>query len=295
MRTSTLIAAASSALLFLAPGCTSPEDDTGSDTGPTDTATGDTADPSQEDTDTAPASDFEAGQYRVSTLELMESGVGFDIDGDGEQDNKLPDILTMVNYFVADIDLSPDGFNATLADSLESGALILLLDARHTGSDLTLDLLLGAEDDVGELSVDEEQSYDEGTGEPYSRLHGAFLDQVAYEAGPDDIQIPITVYPDEPALLVPLVGGLAEGDLEAEATEGMLGGAIPVEDLVDQVVAPIIPEEGYDDRTKEEWLELIESTANDEAVSDLELEDGSRAFSAALAYTAAPAAWTATR
>jgi hypothetical protein len=268
----------------LATGC-SKGDDTADDTagGPDDTGeTGDT-------TPDEPPSDFEAGSYRVTGMELLNTGEGFDLNGDGEIDNKLPAVLTLLDMAVED-DMSRDGLNATIAAALESGEMVQLIDSAYAELTLSYDLLLGAVDEHGTVSLDQEQSYD-GDGQPFSRFTGAFLDQTAIELGPNDIQVPVAFYPDEPAIMIPVWQAIATGDLSAEATTCTIGGAIPVELLMVQVVEPLIPEDGYGDQTKEELLADIEQLLSSDSVADIELEGGLPGISAALAFTAEPASW----
>ena len=271
------------ALCLTTTHCKSDEKDS-ADTGSPQQDTADTGEPAP------PASDFNTGQYRVTALQLLDGEEGYDLDDDGEINNKLPSILTLVNLFVTDIDISPDGFNSNLTEALESGALVMFIDANHVDGALTYDLLLGTQDEEGDIHLDEDQSYDD-QGVPHGRLNGRFTDQTTFTLGPDDIQIPITFYAYEPALMVPLAQGIADGELITESTGGMLGGAVPVDELIDQVVAPMIPEEGYDGKTKEEWLAEMEEMANDDNMSDILLEDGRRAFSAALVFEAEASTW----
>jgi len=259
-------------------GDTDPED-----SGPSDEDTADTAPPED------PPSDFAAGTYRVTAMEILDSDQGFDLTGDGVVDNKLPAVLMALDMAVED-DMSREGMNATIAASIAAGDLVNLVDARYLGLLLSYDLLVGSQDEKGALHMDEAQSYD-AHGQPFSRLEGAFLDQTAVTLGPDDVQIPVTFFPDEPALMIPVAGAIAEGTLAVEGTACTLGGAIPVDGLMAQVVEPLIPEEGYGDRTKEEWLETIEALLSNENVAQIELPDGGRGIAAALSFSAEPAAW----
>jgi hypothetical protein len=198
-------------------------------------------------------------------------------------------VLTLLDLAVED-DMSRDGLNATIAAALESGELVQLIEGSYSELTLHYDLLLGSVDEHGALSLDTEQSYDED-GAPYSRFEGVFLDQETIELGPNDVQIPVAFYPDEPAIMIPVWQTVATGALDADGTTCTMGGAIPVELLMIQVVEPLIPEEGYGDQTKEELLADIEQLLSSESVSDIELEGGARGISAALAFEAAPASW----
>ncbi len=263
------------------------EDDTGKtdDTANQPDDTGETGDTELQE----PPTDFEAGTYRVTAMELLDTGEGFDLTDDGEVNNKLPSVLMALDMMVED-DMSRDGLNATIADALETGDLVELLDTSYTDLVLTYDLLLGSVDDHGTLSLDQEQSYD-AHGEPYSRFEGIFLDQVAIELGPSDVQIPVAFYADEPAIMIPVWQAIATGELSTDGTTCTMGGAIPVDLLMVQVVEPLIPEDGYGDQTKEELLETIETLLSSDSIADIQLEGDQPAISAALSFTAEPATW----
>ncbi len=267
-------------LILSACGEDDPKDDTG------DTTPGETGDT---DTVIEPPSDYEAGGYRVTAMELLDTDQGFDLDEDGEINNKLPQVLTLLDLAVED-DMSRDGLNTTIADALSNGDLVQLIDASYAELVLDYDLLLGDVDDHGTLTLDQEQSYD-GDGTPYSRFQGVFLDQTMIELGPNDVQIPVAFYPDEPAIMIPVWQSVATGELSAEGTTCTIGGAIPVDLLMVQVVEPLIPEDGYGDQTKEELLEDIEQLLSSDSVADIELEGGLPGISAALSFVAEPASW----
>ena len=260
--------------------------DSGDDTGTGPVDTDETADTSVPD---EPMSDFVAGTYHVTAMEILDDEFGFDLTGDAVIDNKLPAVLTLLDMAMED-DMSREGMNATIAEAIDAGDLVQLIEAHYVEADLTYDLLVGSQDEHGALYLDEEQSYDED-GLPWSRLEGVFRDQTAIRLGPDDVQIPVTFYPDEPALMIPVAQAIAEGTLTDDGSACMLGGAIPVDDLMVQVVEPLIPEEGYGDQTKEELLKTIETLLSTETVAQIELPDGGRGIGAALSFTAVPASW----
>ena len=261
------------------------DDKLADDTGLPPGDTGDTSDTVPDE----PPSDFVAGTYRVTSMELLNTGEGFDLDDDGEVNNKLPAVLTLLDLAVED-DMSRDGLNATIAASLAAGDMVQLIDTTYEELALTYDLLLGAVDEHGALSLDEDQSYGDD-GVPFSRFEGVFLDQAAMELGPDEVQIPVTFYPDEPAIMIPVWQTIATGEITADGTTCTIGGAVPVDLLMIQVVEPLIPEDGYGDQTKEELLEDINQLLSSETVADIELEDGERGISAALSFVAEPATW----
>ncbi len=249
----------------------------------------DTGEPEDTGDPDAPPSDFQSGKYLLAAMEILPEEEGFDLDGDGEIDNKLPVVLSLLDFAVDD-DMSREGINQMLADSIDSGDIVELFQASYADLELEYDLLVGYLDDDDDPQLDEEQSYD-GDGEPYSRYHGIFLDQTNIALGPDDVAIPATFYPDEPAMMLPVAESVVEGTLDDDGTGGMLGGAIPVERLIDDVIEPLIPEEGAAGMSKKELLETIGDVLYDEEVSDIELATGERAISMAVSYDAVESSW----
>ncbi len=239
--------------------------------------------------DTAPPTNFESGSYRIVLMEIEDSKVGYDLDGDGEIDNELPDVLMVLNMAVADEDLSREGLNATIAESVANDELVLLAEASYGALTLTYDLLLGVAAKDGSLSVDEEQSY-EG-GEPKSRFTGSFSDETTISLSADSAQIPVTFYVGEPALEIPLEQALAEGSLDSAQTAALLGGAIPVDLLMEQVVTPMIARTAKDKEEKADLVELAETVLSNKNYADIDLGGGRRGISAALSYSAEAASW----
>ena len=228
-------------------------------------------------------------------MELLPSDQGADLDGDGEIDNKLPDVLNTVDALVTAQDLTKTGINEALAAGLGDDTLVVLIDAEHDDPDLRVDVLLGTVDeDTDALGVDE-QSYGED-GAPTSRLSGWFESQEEFTASADYILIPVTFYPDEPPLFIPLAIAVMEGELTAARCDGTLVGAAPVDDVIELVVEPLIPTgDDYDkskylNQERDEFIEGIRDLAN-ENMADIELEDGSMAFSAALSFGSQDDSW----
>lgn len=233
-------------------------------------------------------SDYTQGQYRVSSFVLLGQEEGDDLDGDGESDNKLPNALTLAAAFVGD-EVAPEGLNEQVALAIEADDLVILLAAVYANGLLTTDVLAGTVDEeTSELAVDVEASYDD-QNQPFSRLEGGFSDQTHFSTGPGAIKVPVTFYPDEPPLPVPLEEALIYGSLEADASDGRIVGIIPADDLIDQVIDPLIPEGGYEGYTKEELMELISGLKDNDFVVDQELPDGERGVSAAFSYSATTA------
>jgi len=284
--------------LALAAGCSDKADKaddtalTADDTSTTLTGDTDTGPPLEEQES---LSSFTSGNYRSAELLILGTDEGIDQNGDEEPDNKLPGVLSTVDLLgLVDADLSLDGVNETLAAALEEGDIIQLIDAGQEGALLTVDLLLGEEDKSGTLSVSAE-SYD-GSGDPTSRLQGVFADETAFTVESDVIQIPFSFFPGEPPLFIPVVNAVLIGTLSADQAEGKLYGAIPVADMMSQVIEPLIPTgDDYDPAAylnleRDEFLASIEGLANKQ-LADIQLEDGTMAVSAALSFTAPPESW----
>lgn len=280
------------AALLLAAGATLGCGGKADDSGPPGTGAGETAAPG--DTDTGPpledqesASSFTDGQYRTTALVVLEEGEGIDLDGDDEIDNNLPAVLEFVDaagpLFGLKDDLSPAGVNATLAASIKAGDLLLLLEGSQEGALLTLDLLLGVEDKGGNLSVDP-ASYEGDT--PTSRLTGSFSSETEFTATSDLVQIPFSFFPDEPPLFIPVAEVTLVGEL-GDDSSGKLYGAVPVQGVLDQVIAPLLA----DQKDKDELLEGINELIASGDLADIELEDGTLAFSAAMSYQASGVSW----
>lgn len=264
-----------------------------------ETLPGETEETGDNDTETPDGypSSFSHGKYRVTRFEVLtDESAGADQDGDGTTDNNLPNVLNTADAAVTDQNLAPEELNAVIAEDIAADELIILMEAAHVELVLELDVMSGVKDETsGAISVDP-LSYD-ASGNPKSVLVGEFSSETAFAAGPAPIELPISFIAGEPALLVPMNDTAAVGTLEVSASAGTLTGVIPTDAMVDQVIEPLIPEEGYDingdgeNETKEEVMELVRSLIELESMSDIEFSDGSRGISAAFLYEAEPIAW----
>jgi len=283
-------------MLALLLGCSGGKDDDGAD------GAMDSGDLTSDDTGNAGAilSSYTTGQYRAYYFQLLtefgEGGEaqGLDIDGDGVVDNKLPSVLPAVVMISGNEALSLEGLNGSISDAMAADELIMLMDAAHTSGDLRLDVLLGSQDDSGTLGVDAVSYGADGT--PEARLDGRFESQKRFIVTSDRIEIPIIFDPEAPPVLLPLAMARIEGTLEESGTQGVLGGAIPIDDLVAQVLEPLLPpEEEYDPADyagmeRDVLLETVRTMGN-ETMADIELDDGSKAISAGLIFGADPASF----
>ena len=109
--------------------------------------------------------------------------------------------------------------------------------------------------------------------------------------------VPFLFMPDTPPVLIPMRMARLEATMNDATASGILAGAIPVEDFISQVVDPLLPPvEEYDPREfngleRDELLQQVRDIANLDTVSDIELDGGERAFSAALNFKADPTTW----
>ena len=255
-------------------------DDGGDDTGSGQDDTGEVTSPSS----------FTSGQYRLEAFALSASATeGADLDGDGEVDNKLPTVLNLAATLTGQ-PLKVDDLNTSLASDLAKGSLILLVEAEQVGVDLTVDVLLGMSDKSGAVSVDP-VSYGDG-GVPNSRMAGAFSTEVDYTAAAQRVELPFPILPGGEPVLVPLELVTSTGTLDADGNTVLVGGAVPVDDFMAQVVEPLIPSgPDYDpslylDMSREELIAFIYDFASGETVADITLSDGRKAVSAAVTWSA---------
>ena len=239
-------------------------------------------------------SDYEAGKYRATSVSLLPTGEGLDLTGDGEIDNVLPAKLPLINAFTND-DLSFEGMNTSLTESVADNTLIVLIEAAYVQGLLKYDVLLGALDESDALSVDAVSLNTDGS--PTARFEGEFLDSVSIQTSADDAGVPFQFMPETPPVLIPMKMARLDGELDNDTTLAILGGAIPVEAFVTEVVDPLLPPlEEYDPANfngleRDELLQQVRDIANLPSVSDIELESGERAFSAALSFEADAITW----
>jgi hypothetical protein len=235
-------------------------------------------------------SDFTTGKYRVTRLELLPEGTGVDFDGDGEPDNNLPNALTAADTVLADLDLSPEGFNAQIAAAIAAGDLHLLLDLRYVDGVLTTDVISGLPTEGTDAPIQVDPTSYDDAGVPRARFIGEFSTQTDLAVSADDVLVPVPFLPGEPPSLVPLRQASLAGTADA-GVEATLAGLIPSNRLADDVLADLIPPEGYGNLSREQLLRTLRAFAALESIADIPLSDTERAVSCALSVTAEPATW----
>jgi len=242
-----------------------------------------------DDTDVEPEgfpSSFESGQYRVSALSLNELGDGEDQNGDEIPDNNLPNALTLVDLAIADQDFSLIGFNTLISDSIEARILNVLISANHQDLKLDLNVVSGNYDEESEEYEVDPGSFD-ADGNPISAFAGHFETEVDFGVSAEQAVLPVTFIAEDGPLPVPLTQAKIMGLLEAETVSGQISGAIPADDMVNNVIAPMIPEEGASGMTREEIMELVQNLTTNETLMDVPMPDGTRGISAAFRFEGA--------
>lgn len=123
------------------------------------------------------------------------------------------------------------------------------------------------------------------------------MDSSSIQTTASNAGVPFQFMPDTPPVLIPMKMARLDGSLDNTTTVAILGGAIPVEAFVTEVVDPLLPPlEDYDPANfngleRDELLQQVRDIANMPSVSDIELEGGERAFSAALRFEADAIIW----
>ncbi len=258
--------------------------------------------------DTAPQpegfpSSFTRGKYRFTTLSIAEDTEGIDITGDGTPENNLPNALKLIDLALSDLDLSRENLNTLMMQAIVSDNLIYLLNAVHNDGEMISDWLPGQIDAVSLTAEPSPAAYN-SSGYPKSRMRGLFQTETDFRAGPGSFELYLVFPAPYPTFSLPLeiahvqanVGVLNDDGVLSSA--GTIGGAVPVDTLINDVIDPLIPEEGVDtnndgqvDLTKEAIMNTVNALGANENVADIDLGDDRRGISAALKYEAEATDW----
>ena len=103
--------------------------------------------------------------------------------------------------------------------------------------------------------------------------------------------LPVPFVPGDPPSQVPLEQMSLDGEMDDVRVVGLVTGVIPAIELAEDVLAPLIPEEGSGNLSKEQLLETLRTFANLDTMADIDLGDERRAVSCAFIIEAEPAAW----
>jgi hypothetical protein len=201
-----------------------------------------------------------------------------DIDGDGQEDNHLPTALAGVDALLPDQGFGLAAFNERLADNVENYTAILF-SAHAVGDRFSLDLWDGlvqpdltvAVDPASEVTVD-----------------GSIASDYAFSAGPGDIPLQFVVLDSVAPVSLVLYGATVEGDWADPALNGTFDAVIAVDDVVAQIVAPGIPDDGWDldgdgvNEPKDAILALVDNLAP--STADTLTQDGRPAISVRMLF-----------
>jgi hypothetical protein len=217
----------------------------------------------------------EAGSWLVTSLMLERTD---DVDGDGVVDNQLLNAVEAVDLVLADDFMSPAAFNERLVEVLEMPDNRVVMETEQAGSSLLVEVLAAAED-AGELQPDWGSAV---------RLDGTLRDDRSFVVGPSDLTFQVIARVDLPPVLVPLDATTITGELGFDEVTGTMMGVVPVDPVIDRVIAPTLYPYDIDGdgvaETPEEILDLIRELAP--ALSDVTLPDGTLGVSAALSFVA---------
>lgn len=235
-------------------------------------------------------SDFTMGKHRATSLVLEPEGQGADFDGDGDGDNNLPFVLETADEILNDLDLSLETFAEQIATSIEDGDLNVLLDSSQTAGALDIAVLSGIQDEeTQELAIDPQSLNDDGS--PSVVLTGAFSTDVDFSVTAERAILVVPFVPDEPPARVPLERVTLSGTLNGEQMDAVITGVIPAEQLADDVLAGLIPEEGVGNLSKERLLSTLRTLSGLETIADIDLGDERRGVSCAFSIEGEAASW----
>jgi hypothetical protein len=185
----------------------------------------------------------------VSAIEFaFDDTCCFDIDGDGINDNALGELLELAEGFDVDV----ESFNASIAESIASGSLVLLVEhqgAVSQGGDFAINYYLGTQD--GDFTAPTAQGPNRYTVDrgslrsgvwPSARMDQATHDGASMSAGPGVVEIATELL--GPVFSVRITAAQIEatvdpastfGEEGVRLTGGALGGAVRVSEIFDAI------------------------------------------------------------
>lgn len=279
-------------------GCTSAPVDKAEDTDTEDSDTQEETDVTIVDSDDTGETDtggegftvaFTSGRYKVDTLEILGAGEGLDLWGGPQPDNKIATLLTLVSQQLPDLpgDFGVGAINDNIAELLDDERAIVLMDARHVGGQMFIDIVQGQRGE--DLAIYALPEFYDNRGLAVQQIKGPFTDTNDFYTGPDLITIPIQFYANEPALQITAEQAHVEGTGNTGFLDGTIGGALPVDLIMDDIVAPLILNYYGEGETADGFVSaarfLVESSA------DVTLSGSRKAVSGAFRFSARANAW----
>lgn len=225
--------------------------------------------------------------YVLNGLQLAEAGTGFDVDEDGTPDNSFAELLAALGGVL------PADPNQQLADAVAQGNLIILLHALgiqdfmfddgfklngYGGEDLDADAsdnFSGSE----EFGINP-SSYDEN-GDPQISFHDVVIDNGVFFGGPSLFVLSMPLIQGQAPMDILIDRARIKGNItSADIVDGLLGGAIPKDDLITALNQ--IPE-------IQQYIGLVTILLNRRCDIDLDGDGTMDAISIALTFTAVSA------
>lgn len=279
-------------------GCTSTPADKAVDTDVEDSDTQEETDVTTTDSDDTGETDtggdaftvaFTSGRYKVDVLEILDPNEGLDLWGGPQPDNKIAALLALVSDQLPELpgDFGVDSINENIAELLDEERAIVLMEARHVGGQMFIDIVQGERGE--DLSIHALPEFYDIRGLAVQQIKGPFTAADAFYTGPDLITIPIQFYANEPALQITAEQAYVEGTASAGFLDGTIGGALPVDLIMDDIVAPLIINFYGEGDTADGYVSaarfLVESSA------DVTLSGSRKAVSGAFRFSARANAW----
>ncbi|MEQ1503068.1 MAG: hypothetical protein ABMB14_12600, partial [Myxococcota bacterium] len=217
-------------------------------------------------------------RFRLTSLEVVSDA---DTDGDGQEDNHLPDALGALDLTLPAQGFALEPFNERLQANIDTTTPVFV-DA-HAAGDLALEVMNATVEPDGTLRVDEAYAVE---------LRGGFDDAGTFAVGPGDIWIEIVVREGSPSVPVGLLEAILTGSVDASILTARVHTLISIDEVIEDVIEPSIPPEGWDlDRdglpeSKADVMALVGDLAP--LLADRILSDGAPAISAVLALEGEP-------
>ncbi len=186
----------------------------------------------------APKSSWRGGTLQVTELTILQgTDEALDMDGDPEDvplgDNQFATLVNaagaLMSVFSSGVSVDIDAMNEGLATALDEGALVIDVDTTSDGAMLQISL-------ISYETIDGNLEEIEGADGATS---GRFLGPRAFEAGPDDLTLPVVFDADFGVVILQcqqarMAGTLADGSLDT-----VLGCALPISSTLDAVLDPL--------------------------------------------------------
>ena len=201
-------------------------------------------------------------------------------------------MFTAIDLLVATED-SPSKPSTRAQNNLGLWVTNVLIEAINDQGLIDFRIYNGIADSSLNLTIDPD-SLDE-SGDPIMRLSGAFVTEQGFFAGPGEISIPVVFIDGDAPSMVKVDQALFDGVLNDTQTAGVLTGAFPTDDLLTNVVEPLIDPEGADvdgdgvNESKDEIMALVESILPQ--AGDVDLGDGKVGVSTRFSFVAQPAVY----